>query len=191
MGDVARRVGVSRVTIYKLLPGQGPLIEAVLLHELRRFLRDIDEAVAPATTRSRSRLVEGFVFGLTYLRRPPPAEPPAAHGARAPPPAPDGQGRADPGRGQGLHRRLRPPRGRGRRPAAERRRDRGRQRAARPRGAVLRPHPGLGARPAHPGRHPPLRGALPRPHAAVLATLPEKPPAMSARSRGRDHRRAA
>ena len=68
IGDVAQRVGVSRVTIYKYFPGKDRLIEAVLLHELRRFLRDVDAAVAPYDT-LEERLVEGFVFGLTYLRR--------------------------------------------------------------------------------------------------------------------------
>jgi AcrR family transcriptional regulator len=65
--DVARRVGVSRVTIYRYFPKKDRLIEAVILHELRRFLRDIDEAVAPYET-LEERLVEGFVFALTYLR---------------------------------------------------------------------------------------------------------------------------
>ena len=53
IGDVAQRVGVSRVTVYKYFPGKDRLIEAVLLHEMRRFLRDVDAAVRP-TTRSRS-----------------------------------------------------------------------------------------------------------------------------------------
>jgi AcrR family transcriptional regulator len=68
IGDVARRAGLSRVTIYNYFPGKDRLIEAVLLRELRRFLREIDEAVAPYETLEQ-RLVEGFVFGLTYLRR--------------------------------------------------------------------------------------------------------------------------
>jgi AcrR family transcriptional regulator len=65
--DVARRVGVSRVTIYRYFPKKDRLIEAVILHELRRFLRDIDKAVAPYKT-LEERLVEGFVFALTFLR---------------------------------------------------------------------------------------------------------------------------
>lgn len=68
IGELARRVGVSRVTIYRYFPGKDRLIEAVLLHELRRFLRDIDAAVAPYET-LEERLVEGFVFALTFLRR--------------------------------------------------------------------------------------------------------------------------
>jgi AcrR family transcriptional regulator len=66
--DVARRVGLSRVTIYRYFPKKDRLIEAVILHELRRFLRDIDRAVTPYET-LEERLVEGFVFALTFLRR--------------------------------------------------------------------------------------------------------------------------
>jgi AcrR family transcriptional regulator len=65
--DVARRVGVSRVTIYRYFPKKSRLIEAVMLHELRRFLADIDAAVARYET-LEERLVEGFVFALTFLR---------------------------------------------------------------------------------------------------------------------------
>jgi AcrR family transcriptional regulator len=68
IGDVAQRVGVSRVTVYKYFPGKDRLIEAVLLREMRRFLRDVDEAVAPCET-LEERLVEGFVFALGWLRK--------------------------------------------------------------------------------------------------------------------------
>ena len=66
--DVAQRVGLSRVTIYKYFPKRESLIEAVLLHELRRFLRDIDAAVEPYDS-LEERLVEGFVFALGTLRK--------------------------------------------------------------------------------------------------------------------------
>ena len=66
--DVARRVGVSRVTIYRHFPKKDRLIEAVLLHELNRFLRAIDETVEAYDT-LEEKLVEGFVFALTFLRR--------------------------------------------------------------------------------------------------------------------------
>jgi AcrR family transcriptional regulator len=65
--DVARRVGLSRVTIYRHFPKKDRLVEAVLLHELRRFLRAIDAAVEPYE-KLEQRLVEGFVFALSYLR---------------------------------------------------------------------------------------------------------------------------
>ena len=68
IGDVAQRVGVSRVTVYKYFPGKDQLVEAVLLREMRRFLRDVDRAVEPYET-LEERLVEGFVFALGWLRR--------------------------------------------------------------------------------------------------------------------------
>ena len=68
IGDVSQRVGLSRVTVYKYFPGKDRLIEAVLLREMRRFLRDVDEAVAPCET-LEERLVEGFVFALGWLRK--------------------------------------------------------------------------------------------------------------------------
>jgi AcrR family transcriptional regulator len=66
--DVARRVGVSRVTIYRHFPKKDRLVEAVLLRELHRFLRAVNKAVEPYDT-LEDRLVEGFVFALTYLRK--------------------------------------------------------------------------------------------------------------------------
>ena len=68
MDDVARRVGVSRVTIYRYFPRKDRLVEAILLRELRRFLAAIDAAVEPYET-VEERLIEGFVFTLTFLRK--------------------------------------------------------------------------------------------------------------------------
>jgi AcrR family transcriptional regulator len=68
IGEVAQRVGVSRVTVYKYFPGKDQLIEAVLQREMRRFLRDVDAAVSPYDT-LEERLVEGFVFALGWLRK--------------------------------------------------------------------------------------------------------------------------
>lgn len=65
--DVARRVGLSRVTIYRHFPKRDQLLEAALLAELHRFLAAVDGAVAPCSTLEQ-RLVEGFVFALGYLR---------------------------------------------------------------------------------------------------------------------------
>jgi AcrR family transcriptional regulator len=65
--DVARRVGLSRVTIYRYFPRKEQLLEAVLLRELRRFLAAIDAAIEPCET-LEERLVEGFVFTMTYLQ---------------------------------------------------------------------------------------------------------------------------
>ncbi len=65
--DVSRRVGLSRVTIYRHFPKKDRLIEAVLLHELHRYLRAIEAAIEPCQT-LEERLVEGFVFALGFLR---------------------------------------------------------------------------------------------------------------------------
>jgi AcrR family transcriptional regulator len=65
--DVARRAGVSRVTIYRYFPRRERLIEAVVLHELHRFLRRIDAVVRPLQT-TEERLVEGFVHAVLDLR---------------------------------------------------------------------------------------------------------------------------
>jgi AcrR family transcriptional regulator len=66
--DVARRVRLSRVTVYRYFPKKDRLLEAVLLHELHRFLKAVDAAVEPYET-LEGRLVEGFVFALSFLRR--------------------------------------------------------------------------------------------------------------------------
>lgn len=66
--DVARRARLSRVTIYRHFPKKDRLVEAVLLHELNKFLRAVNEAVEPYET-LEERLVEGFVFALRFLRR--------------------------------------------------------------------------------------------------------------------------
>lgn len=66
--DVARRVGVSRVTVYRHFPKKERLVEAVVLHEVHRFLRAIDTAVEPCET-LEDKLVEGFVFAMAFLRK--------------------------------------------------------------------------------------------------------------------------
>ena len=67
MDDVARRTGVSRVTVYRYFPKKDRLLEAILMRELRGFLRRIDDAVAEQPG-PEEKLVEGFVFTLTFLR---------------------------------------------------------------------------------------------------------------------------
>ena len=66
--DVARRLGVSRVTIYRYFPKRDRLVQAVLLRELHRFLDRVAAAVEPCDTLEQ-KLVEGVVFALGYLRR--------------------------------------------------------------------------------------------------------------------------
>lgn len=66
--DVARRLGVSRVTIYRYFPKRDRLVQAVLLRELHRFLKQVGAAIEPSPT-LEEKLVEGVVFALGYLRR--------------------------------------------------------------------------------------------------------------------------
>jgi AcrR family transcriptional regulator len=65
--DLARRLRVSRVTIYRYFPKRDRLLEAVLLRELHRFLAQVGAAVAPCVT-LEEKLIEGVVFALGYLR---------------------------------------------------------------------------------------------------------------------------
>jgi AcrR family transcriptional regulator len=67
MDDVARRVGVSRVTIYRYFPKKDQLINALLMRELRRFLTKLD-AVIEAEHTSEAKLSQGLLFCLTFLR---------------------------------------------------------------------------------------------------------------------------
>ena len=41
MEDIARRCGLSRITIYRRFPRKENLVEAVVLRELRNFLGDL------------------------------------------------------------------------------------------------------------------------------------------------------
>lgn len=65
---LSKRVGLSRVTIYRHFPGKDGILEAVLLRELRRFMLQVGEVVARYDTLDR-RVIEGSVFALTWLRQ--------------------------------------------------------------------------------------------------------------------------
>ncbi|WP_051581348.1 TetR/AcrR family transcriptional regulator [Pseudonocardia acaciae] len=67
MDDVARRVGLSRVTIYRYFPKKDQLMNALLMRELRRFLTRAD-AVIDAQPTPEAKLVEGLLFCLGFLR---------------------------------------------------------------------------------------------------------------------------
>lgn len=66
--DVARRAGLSRVTIYRRFARKELLVEAVILRELRRFLVQLEQAVDLSKT-TEDLLVDGFAFTLEYVRR--------------------------------------------------------------------------------------------------------------------------
>jgi AcrR family transcriptional regulator len=66
--EIARRAGVSRVTVYRRFPGKEALIDAVILRELRRFLSELENAIGSLET-PEEKMVEGFVFTLESARR--------------------------------------------------------------------------------------------------------------------------
>jgi AcrR family transcriptional regulator len=65
--DVARRVRLSRVTIYRYFPKKDQLLNALLMREMRRFLTRADAVVAAEPT-TEGKLVEGVRFCLEFLR---------------------------------------------------------------------------------------------------------------------------
>lgn len=70
MEDVARRAGVSRITVYRRFATKDLLVEHVVRREFRRyfdqFLIDIEQAETAA-----DRVVVGFVSSLRAIRRNP------------------------------------------------------------------------------------------------------------------------
>lgn len=67
MEDVARRAGLSRVTLYRRFPGRGALVDAAIQRELQAFLDELDEVVSDASSLSE-RMLEGFLFTLQRAR---------------------------------------------------------------------------------------------------------------------------
>ena len=65
--DVAKRAGVSRVTVYRRFQTKDRLVEETLLRELSRFFQRLDVAVAGLPT-MKERVVEGFVVALRHTR---------------------------------------------------------------------------------------------------------------------------
>ena len=67
MEDVARRAGVSRVTVYRHYANKDDLVEAVVLREVRRFLDQLRTFIEQYDT-DEDRVVEGFAFVASTLR---------------------------------------------------------------------------------------------------------------------------
>ena len=70
MEDIARRCGLSRITIYRRFPKKENLIEAVVLRELRNFLGDLVSVGGPEIS-PEDRMIERLAFALQYLRNHP------------------------------------------------------------------------------------------------------------------------
>lgn len=65
--DVAKRARVSRVTVYRRIGNKDELVAECLLREYRRFVAEVDAAVAELPTMER-RMEEGFVLLLRHVR---------------------------------------------------------------------------------------------------------------------------
>lgn len=70
MDDVARRVGIGRVTIYRHYPDKSVLFQAVVLRECARALRQIERQVASIAPLEQ-RLIEAFVLVVDGARHHP------------------------------------------------------------------------------------------------------------------------
>ena len=67
MEDIARAAKLGRATVYRRFPQKSDLVRAALLHELGRFLDDLDDAIAGAPS-VRARIEDGFVRGVLGVR---------------------------------------------------------------------------------------------------------------------------
>ncbi|RZS32846.1 TetR family transcriptional regulator [Herbihabitans rhizosphaerae] len=65
--EVARRVGLSRVTIYRHFPKKDKLLKVLIMSELRRFLTKADTVIAAQST-PEAKLIEGLTFAVMFLR---------------------------------------------------------------------------------------------------------------------------
>jgi len=71
MEDIAKRCGMSRITIYRRFPKKENLIEAVVLRELKSFLDCLERVGAGedggAGLSAEEKMVERIAFALQYL----------------------------------------------------------------------------------------------------------------------------
>jgi AcrR family transcriptional regulator len=67
MEDIAKRCGMSRITIYRRFPKKENLIEAVVLRELMVFLSDLEKVGADEGLSAEEKMVERIAFALQYL----------------------------------------------------------------------------------------------------------------------------
>ncbi len=67
MDDVARRAGVSRMTVFRRFASKQGLVEVVIACEVRRGMEELDRVWEGAET-LEERLVEGFAFAGRFAR---------------------------------------------------------------------------------------------------------------------------
>jgi AcrR family transcriptional regulator len=67
VGDVARRAGVGRVTVYRRVGHKRELVVGVIQSEVSRLMESVREAIAPLEG-AEDRLVEAFVVGVETVR---------------------------------------------------------------------------------------------------------------------------
>jgi AcrR family transcriptional regulator len=67
VGDVARRAGVGRVTVYRRVGHKRELVVGVIQSEVGRLMDSVREAIAPLQS-AEDRLVEAFVVGIEIVR---------------------------------------------------------------------------------------------------------------------------
>lgn len=67
VGDVARRAGVGRVTVYRRVGHKRELVVGVIQSEVSRLMESVREAIAPLDS-AEDRLVEAFVVGVEIVR---------------------------------------------------------------------------------------------------------------------------
>jgi AcrR family transcriptional regulator len=68
--DIARRAGVSRMTLYRRFPDVTSLIQALMTREFSAIIGDVD-AIARRRDSARERLVDSAVLGADRLTRNP------------------------------------------------------------------------------------------------------------------------
>jgi AcrR family transcriptional regulator len=69
MEDIARRCGMSRITIYRRFPKKENLVQAVVLRELQSFLNCLEQVCqeAPGPLSAEDKMAERIAFSLQYL----------------------------------------------------------------------------------------------------------------------------
>jgi TetR/AcrR family transcriptional repressor of uid operon len=65
--DVARRVGINRITIYRRFAGKDELLREVIFREARRLFDELERAIGDIES-PEDQLVEGFAVGLELIR---------------------------------------------------------------------------------------------------------------------------